>query len=178
VLWIRRSFHQSSAEIDLVFEEMLADQQMAKIVEGSLDVGFIRLPVRHAPTELDTKVLMTERMVFALRNDHPLARQKEIPVAALEREAFVVWASEEPTPLQDHLSALAQQGGFPLRVTQSAPSFAGMIALVAGGSGVAYVPESLRFMSVPSVCCRRSECAPALREFLRRSDELTRAPLK
>ena len=44
------------------------------------------------------------------------------------------------------------KGGFPLRVAQSVSNLTAMIALVAGGVGVAYVPESLRNMSVPLVC--------------------------
>jgi len=46
--------------------------------------------------------------------------------------------------MHEHVLALVQEGGFPLRVGQSAPSLTTMIALVAGGAGIAYVPEITR----------------------------------
>jgi DNA-binding transcriptional LysR family regulator len=56
--------------------------------------------------------------------------------------------------MHDHLVALAQEGDFPLRIAQSAPNLQAMIALVGGGAGIAFVPESLRNVNLPSVCFR------------------------
>jgi DNA-binding transcriptional LysR family regulator len=93
-------------------------------------------------------------MVIAIREDHPVARMKEISVADLRNEAFIVWRGEQAITMHEHLLALVQEGSFPLRVAQSAPSLTTMIALVAGGAGIAYVPESLGNMNVPLVCFR------------------------
>jgi DNA-binding transcriptional LysR family regulator len=41
-----------------------------------------------------------------------------------------------------------------LRIKQSAPTLAAIIALVDGGAGIALVPESLQNMNLPSVCFR------------------------
>jgi DNA-binding transcriptional LysR family regulator len=56
--------------------------------------------------------------------------------------------------MNDHLVALAQDGGFPLRIGQAAPTLPAMVALVGGGAGIALVPESLQNMNLPSVCFR------------------------
>ena len=69
-------------------------------------------------------------------------------------ESFIVWKGIQPNALNGHLVALAQEGNFALRIGQTAPTPAAMIALVPGGAGVALVPESLQNMNLPSVCFR------------------------
>jgi DNA-binding transcriptional LysR family regulator len=191
---IAAAFRRSATEIELIFEEMIAYEQMIKIADGKVDIGILRLPVQNPSPQLVTKVLMKEKMVIAIREDHPIARLKEISVADLRREDFVIYHSEDPKAIHDHVSAIAQKGGFPLRVAQSVSNLTAMIALVAGGVGVAYVPESLRNMSVPLVCfrpladlerlseiavCYRSdESSLAVWKFLQMLDKLTRSPGK
>jgi DNA-binding transcriptional LysR family regulator len=97
---------------------------------------------------------MKERMVIAIREDHPLARLEEIPVGELRNESFIVWRAIQPNALNGHLVALAQEGHFALHFGQTAPTPAAMIAFVAGGAGVALVPESLHNMNLPPVCFR------------------------
>ena len=151
---IASEFRQNATEIQFVLEENFAQEQLIKIAAGKLDAGILRLPVEHPLPHLETKVLIKERMVIAIREDHPVARMKEISVADLRNEAFIVWRGEQAITMHEHLLALVQEGSFPLRVAQSAPSLATMIALVAGGAGIAYVPESLGNMNVPLVCFR------------------------
>jgi DNA-binding transcriptional LysR family regulator len=151
---IASEFRQNATEIQFVLEEMFAQEQLIKIAAGKLDVGILRLPVERPLPHLETKVLIKERMVIAIREDHPVARMKEISIADLRNEAFIVWRGEQAITMHEHVLALVQEGGFPLRVGQSAPSLTTMIALVAGGAGIAYVPESLGNMNVPSVCFR------------------------
>jgi DNA-binding transcriptional LysR family regulator len=133
---------------------MFGPEQMIKIVAGTLDAGIIRLPIEHELPHLETKVLIKERMVIAVKDDNPVAKLKEIPVADLRNENFIVWRAMQPNALNGHLVALAQAGNFALRIGQTAPTPAAMIALVAGGAGVALVPESLKNMNLPSVCFR------------------------
>jgi DNA-binding transcriptional LysR family regulator len=151
---IASEFRQNATEIQFLLEEMFAQEQLIKIAAGKLDVGILRLPVEHPLPHLETKVLIKERMVIAIREDHPVARMKKISVADLRNEAFIVWRGEQAITMHEHLLALVQEGDFPLRVAQSAPSLTTMIALVAGGAGIAYVPESLGNMNVPLVCFR------------------------
>lgn len=138
----------------MLLEEMLGTEQLIKIAAGTLDAGIIRLPIEHELPHLETKVLIKERMVIAVREDHPLARPKQISVADLRNENFIVWKGMQPMPINAHLVALAEKGDFPLRIGQTAPTLAAVIALVAGGAGVALVPESLQNINLPSVCFR------------------------
>jgi DNA-binding transcriptional LysR family regulator len=151
---IASEFRRHAPEIQLLLEEMFGPEQLIKIAAGTLDAGIIRLPIEHELPHLETKVLIKERMVIATRQDHPLASLKQVSVADLRNESFIVWKAIQPTTMHDHLVALAQEGDFPLRIKQSAPTLAAIIALVDGGAGIALVPESLQNMNLPSVCFR------------------------
>jgi DNA-binding transcriptional LysR family regulator len=110
---IASEFRQNATEIQFVLEEMFAQEQLIKIAAGKLDVGILRLPVEHPLPHLETKVLIKEKMVIAIREDHPVAQVKEISVADLRNEAFIVWRGEQAITMHEHLLALVQQGGFP-----------------------------------------------------------------
>ena len=151
---IASEFRQHAPEIQLLLEELFNPEQLIKIADGTLDAGIIRLPIEHEQPHLETKLLIKERMVIAIGEDHPAAALKEISVRDLRNESFIAWKGVQPLTLNDHLLALAQAGGFPLRIAQSAPTLPAMIALVGGGAGIALVPESLRNINIPSVCFR------------------------
>jgi DNA-binding transcriptional LysR family regulator len=177
---IASEFRQHAPEIQLLFEEMLGPEQLIKIAAGTLDAGIIRLPIEHELPHLETKVLIKERMVIAIKEDHPLGRLKQIPVADLRNESFIYWKGIQSMTLNDHLVALAQEGDFPLRIGQSAPSLPAMVALVGGGAGVALLPESLRNMNLPSVCFRPLADLERISEIAvcYRSDEISLAVWK
>jgi DNA-binding transcriptional LysR family regulator len=151
---IASELRHHAPELQLLLEELLGPEQLIRIAAGTLDAGIMRLPVEHALPHLETKVLIKEKMVVAIREDHPLARLKQIPVAELRNENFIVWKGIQPMTINDHLAALAQEGDFPLRIGQAVPTLAAMVAVVGGGAGAALVPESLQNMNLPSVCFR------------------------
>jgi DNA-binding transcriptional LysR family regulator len=151
---IASELRQHAPELQLLLEELLGPEQLIRIAAGTLDAGIMRLPVEHELPHLETKVLIKERMVIAIREDHPLARLKQIPVAELRNENFIVWKGIQPMTINDHLAALAQEGDFPLRIGQAVPTLPAMVAVVGGGAGAALVPDSLQNMNMPSVCFR------------------------
>jgi DNA-binding transcriptional LysR family regulator len=91
----------------------------------------------------------------ALNKDHGLAKKKKILCAELKNEQLVLYSRPDgKSALDDHVKAIARKGGFDLQVAQTAEKLTAIIGLVAGGSGIAIVPESLRYMHVPSVVFR------------------------
>jgi DNA-binding transcriptional LysR family regulator len=126
---------------------------------------------------------MREKLLVAVHKDHALARKSRIPCAALRHEELVLYSrADGKSALDDHIRAIAEKGGFNPEVAQQAHKLTAIIGLVAGGSGVAIVPESLRYMHVPlvvfrpladiqrlselAVVHRRDEHSPAVSSFL------------
>jgi len=184
-------FRQCASEIHLDFEEADSSEQITRIVEGDLDLGFVRLPLENVPAEVAIKVVMREKLLVAVHQDHALARKSRIPCAALRHEELVLYSrADGKSALDDHIRAIAEKGGFNPEVAQRAHKLTAIIGLVAGGSGVAIVPESLRYMHVPlvvfrpladiqrlselAVVHRRNEHSPAVSSFLTKLSSVTK----
>src|SRR5260370_42020568 len=98
---------------------------------------------------------MVEKMLVALNKDHVLARKRRVAAADLRDEQLVLYSRPDgKSALDEHVQAIAEKGGFDPNVAQKAEKLTAIIGLVAGGSGIAIVPESLRYMHVPSVAFR------------------------
>jgi DNA-binding transcriptional LysR family regulator len=148
-------FRRWAVGIRLEFAEGGSSDQMSRLVEGELDLAFIRLPLDGVPPEILTATVMEQKILLALNKDHALAKKKKIRCAELKNEPLVLLSGPDAkSALDDHVKAIAKKGGFGLRVAQTAEKLSVVIGLVAGGSGIAIVPESLRYMHVPSVVFR------------------------
>jgi DNA-binding transcriptional LysR family regulator len=176
-------FHRYVPDIHLEFVEGDPVDLLARILEGELDLGFIRLPHEGVPSEIAVRTILQEKVVVALREDHWLAKKKKIRCADLAGERFIrYYRKDGKSPLDEHQKAIAEKGGFRLQVSQEVQSVPTIIGLVAAGSGVAVVAESFRHINVPSVvflplvdlglvseigvAYRRDERSPAVSWFL------------
>ena len=178
------AFHRYAPDIRLDFVEGDAVDLVASVLERKLDLAFIRLPHEDVPSEIAIKTIFQEKILVALREDHQLAKMKKIRCADLGGERFIAYSRKDgkSSPLDYQRKAIAEKGGFRSEVSQKAQSLTTIIGLVAAGSGVAIVPESLHYMSVPSVvfrpladlelvselavAYRRDERSPAVNRFL------------
>src|SRR5258708_21318915 len=71
-------FRKCAAGIHLEFAETDACSQMARIVEGELDLGFVRLPLENVPPGFAVKPVLVEKMLVALNKDPVLARKTRV----------------------------------------------------------------------------------------------------
>src|SRR5215475_11179522 len=121
-------------------------------MERDLDLVFIRLPHEDVPSEITIQTVFREKILLALRDDHWLAKKKEIRCADLSGQNFILYQRRDgKSPLDGHRKAIAEKGAFRLEALQKAQGFITLIGLVAAGSGVALVPELFHYMKVPSV---------------------------
>jgi DNA-binding transcriptional LysR family regulator len=149
------AFGRYAPDIHLEFLEGDSVDVLDSIMERDLDLGFIRLPHEDVPSEIAFQTVFQERILLALRADHWLAKKKEIRCADLSGQNFILYYRRDgKSPLDGPRKAIAEKGAFRLDAVQKAQSITIVIGLVAAGSGVALVPESLHYMKVPSVVFR------------------------
>jgi DNA-binding transcriptional LysR family regulator len=146
-----------SIEINLRRQETLA--QLNAIVEGKLDVGFTR-PMNQYPPELRGFVVYEQPMMVALPVDHPLARRKRIPPAALRDEKFITAALEMDIGFPIYTELVTVLGGFKPNVTKRATDILSMLAYVSAGYGVTVVPQCLTRLALPNVAYRELDVSP------------------
>nr|WP_240979737.1 LysR family transcriptional regulator [Streptomyces sp. HNM0574] len=132
---LTRAVRAAHPGIELVMRgQTYANRALSRVADGSLDLGFVRLPV--AQPGVETRVIGEEEMVCALPADHRLARQERIAVADLADEPFVTFPANTGSSLRDIGLQACEAAGHRPRIVQEAPDSYTILALVAMGVGV------------------------------------------
>ena len=126
--------------------ELLTPAQVASLLDGTLDLGLLRPPVRER--ELAVEVVRREPLVAVLPEAHPLAAADSVPLEELEGEPFVVYPSHFRSVVHDAVEETCEAHGFLPRVALEVSETATLVSFVAAGLGVSLVPESVRHMTV------------------------------
>ncbi|TQL19648.1 DNA-binding transcriptional LysR family regulator [Streptomyces sp. SLBN-134] len=140
---LTRAVRASHPGIELVLAgQTYANTALARVAEGTLDLGFVRLPARRPGVR--TRVIYEEELICALPSDHRLARQERIALADLAQEPFVTFPSNAGSSLRDAMTEACEKAGVVPRVTQEAPDSHTILALVAAGVGVTLTLTSVQ----------------------------------
>ncbi|WP_030178426.1 LysR family transcriptional regulator [Streptomyces sp. NRRL S-813] len=158
---LTRAVRAAHPGIELVLAgQTYANVALAQVVEGSLDLGFVRLPVTQPGVA--THVIAEEELICALPSDHRLAQRASIPVAALREEPFVSFPANTGSSLRDATVTACEQEGFTPRVVQEAPDSHTILALVAAGVGVTLTLTSCQHIQQTGLVYRPLE-GPSVR---------------
>ena len=139
---IIQRFRDANPEITIALDHGVTNQQLPALESGRLDFGFVTGPIfqRH----FQGVVVDNDPFVVVLPRAHRLARQKEIALAELAEEPFVLGTPDTWTHYLDHLYRLCRSAGFEPRVVQSAFNSEGIFGLVACNMGVTIHTSSVR----------------------------------
>ncbi len=116
--------------------------QVAGLLDGSVDVGFL-----HPPVDTDALCLRPageEPMVAAMLPGHRLAGRDGLRIADLAGERLIFCSAASAPRLHRAVVDGCAQAGFVPRVSTEADSWHAMAAEAAAGLGIALVPETLR----------------------------------
>ena len=132
---LTRAVRAAHPALELVMKgQTYADVALAGVADGSLDLGFVRLPVTRPGVQY--RVIDEEELVCALPSDHPLARLERVPIEVLAQEPFVSFPANTGSTVRDATVGACEAAGFNPRVVQEAPDSYAILALVAAGVGV------------------------------------------
>jgi DNA-binding transcriptional LysR family regulator len=139
--------------VDLQLREGFSSEMIRALLDGGIDMGFLRDadPVE----ELELETLFSEAFVAVLPSNHRHARRRTLSAAALREEPFVLF-----TPLAGHLAyektaSLCEEHGFRPRVVQEAPQWFTVLRLVGAGLGVSLAPACVERIAPPDAVCVR-----------------------
>lgn len=132
---LTRAVRAAHPGIELVMRgQTYANRALARVADGTLDLGFVRLPVTQPG--VGHRVIAQEELVCALPSDHRLARREQIDVADLADEPFVSFPARTGSSLRDETVRTCEAAGHNPRIVQEAPDSYTILALVAMGVGV------------------------------------------
>ena len=138
---ILRTFRSSVPEVRLELHELTTNEQFRWLRESRIDVGFVRPPIEDT---FNFETIFQESLMVALPDTHLLAHQSDVCLRSLKNEPFILFPRLLAPGLYDLIISLCQQAGFSPNVTQEAIQMQTIVSLVAGGLGIAIVPESLQ----------------------------------
>jgi DNA-binding transcriptional LysR family regulator len=187
-----KTFRQRFPKVELVLEELSPTEQVERLRLGEIQVGFFRSVSDDEALKFEW--ILEERLVMALPETHPLARQKGVHLAKLSQDSFVLFPRAIGPGFYDLIVSQCRRAGFSPRVALEASNMQTIVSLVAAGLGVALVPASCQnFRRVGvmykairepgpkakmAVAWRRGDRSPVLHAFLDVVREVARRPVR
>jgi len=174
------NFRNEHPDVSFQLLRMQTVRQFKGIIDGSLDIGFARMPHRF-PTGLTGFTIDRQRFCLALPDGHPLAARKHITPAMLADERFVAAPLELELGFWSNLTSIAPPG-VSLRIIERTNDVFTALALVGAGIGISVLSGSLACVAMPgvtfrelagvtrtadhAVIYRKNESAPVVKAFI------------
>jgi DNA-binding transcriptional LysR family regulator len=149
-----RAFRRAYADVDLTLEEANTTRLVAGLQDGSLDAVFLR-PGAAGSEAFQLRLLSEEPMIVVLPARHPVAAQREVDLATLKEDPFLLFPRQNGSMLYDTIIGACREAGFEPVIGQQAPQIASVVNLVAAELGVSVVPASMSQLRVTGVAYRR-----------------------
>ncbi len=142
-------FRLDYPDVTITTREILMDMQPAQLLEGKIDIGFVRGPLL-LPTEIDHLVVQRDKFCLAMSSAHPLAvTGGDIAPEQLANERIIL--PEQPFGGEE----IARRGGFKLTNASRPGSLMEMLARVSINEGVAVIPAVLTHtIHLPNIAYR------------------------
>ncbi|MFT4112570.1 LysR family transcriptional regulator [Silvibacterium sp.] len=147
------AFRKAFPNVLLEMRDLGTTRQIDELVQGTLDVGFIRLP---SPSEqIETIPVLEEEMLL-------VAAQSRLASARLRlrdfrEDPFVLVSRSVSSTYYDHAMRLCHAAGFNPHVVQEVNEWFTGLNLVRAGMGVSLAPASTQRMRIPGIRYRSLE---------------------
>lgn len=128
-------------ELDLTSRVRTADG-LASVVNGTLDLAFVGLPDSPSPS-ITARLIAREEVGAVLPLDHPLAREKSIPLHSLAGDDFISPPMDGSSSMTEVLLASCMAAGFRPRVVQELSDPYMVLTFVAAGVGVTLMSSGI-----------------------------------
>ena len=154
---IIRHFQRDYPHIE--YELLLGDYKEieAWVSSGRVDCGFLRLP---AADGLESIFLAEDKLLAVLPEDHPLSKEKIVPIAALQDEPFMLLEKDG----QSEAAAVLQENQVQPSIQFKTWDDYAIMSMVENGLGISILPQ-LILQRVPYRIVTRELDVPAYRRI-------------
>jgi DNA-binding transcriptional LysR family regulator len=140
-------FRRRFPRVQISMREMSTPPQLEALENGTLDVGFVRLPI--PASDISSFALFSDRLAVAV--GHHLARDARKGLRSFAGEPFVLVSRSASASLHDHIIRTCHAAGFLPKIVQEVGELFTVLNFVRAGAGVALVPMSCKVMNVPRI---------------------------
>src|SRR4051794_32206483 len=152
-----REYRRKYPKVELRLQEMVTSAQIAALLEGTIDLGFLRDGDATEGIELTT--VLRERYVAVLPEGHRLAKRRSLGVGDLRDEPFILFVRRMGPLAFDRTMACCERNGFHPKIVQNAPQWPTLVRLVAAGLGVSLAPACVATLAIPGAVYRQAQGA-------------------
>jgi len=147
---IIRQFRKSNPEVEFSLRNILTAEQVQMLERGSLDVGFLRMPVGEH-SALDVVTVHREPFVLVVPSSHKLAKRKRVRLREVAGQDFVMYERTYAPGFHDLMYGIFRDARIVPNVSQTAVEIPMLLSLVASGMGITIAPLSVVKHSAASV---------------------------
>jgi DNA-binding transcriptional LysR family regulator len=140
-------FNQNYPLIKLQMCDMSTPLQLTALLQQSLDLGILRLPI--ASAELDSLPLIRERLVLAVPKSFRYSHRDRL--STLRDAPFVLISRSASATFHNHALSVCRSAGFTPNVVQESGETFTILNFVRAGLGVSLVQSAAARMKVPGV---------------------------
>jgi DNA-binding transcriptional LysR family regulator len=157
---IIRRFRESNPEVEFSLRNILTTDQIQMLALGSLDMGFLRLPIGEHP-ELEVIGVHREPFVLVVPVSHELAKRKRVRLRDVSGQDFVMYERTYAPGFHDLIFGMLRDAGIVPNISQTAGQMPTLISLVDAGMGISILPASAVKNSVAAVvACEIADAIP------------------
>jgi LysR family hydrogen peroxide-inducible transcriptional activator len=138
-----KGFTTRYPEVDLHLREGTTAELVEQILEGSLDLAVLSLPV--SASGLVMKELFRDPLYLAVPQDHPLAAVEKVPLRRVSQERLLIL--KDGHCLREETLAVCARARTHFSAPFEADQFLTIFELIRAGFGVSIVPEMARSLS-------------------------------
>jgi DNA-binding transcriptional LysR family regulator len=147
---IFRQFRELNPEVEFSLRAIPTADQVQMLETGSLDIGFLRLPIGGHPV-LDVVTVHREPFVLVVPASHKLAKRRRVRLSEVSGQDFVMYERSYAPGFHDLIFGMLRDAGIVPTVSQTAAEIATLISLVDARMGIAVLPASAVKHCVASV---------------------------
>ncbi|MEU6559359.1 LysR family substrate-binding domain-containing protein [Nocardia nova] len=129
--------------------EMLVPDQIEGLGTGAVDIALLRPPV--TDRSLAVELLRKDELVLASPADHPLAAYAHVDPRDLADTDLIVHSADRASVMYGVVMRLLRDAGIQPRIRYQVGETSTLVTLVAGGLGVAIVPEPVSALTLDGV---------------------------
>ena len=147
---IVRQFRELNPEVEFSLRNILTAEQVQMLETGSLDIGFLRLPIG-AHSALDVVTVHREPFVLVVPSSHKLAKRNRVRLREVAGEDFVMYERTYAPGFHDLMFGILRDARIVPNVSETAVEIPMLISLVASGMGITIAPLSVVKHSAASI---------------------------
>jgi len=147
---IFRQFRELNPEVEFSLRAITTADQVQMLETGSLDIGFLRLPIG-GHSALDVVTVHREPFVLVVPASHKLAKRKRVRLSEVSGQDFVMYERTHASGFYDLIFGMLRDARIVPNVSQTAAEISTLISLVDAHMGIAILPASAVRHSVASV---------------------------